>query len=165
MIFSPETELFLEIQIFSPPNLFHWKLICVAKVNMLTQSFFLFMYGFSLSNTDRNCKIPIFFSSSIHFCRKFWLNYSFYCCHFMFDYTQTWIFSNFLHLYDCSHSHFSNLQWICNDFFTWNWFFLGNLIFFHHKTCFIGIIFVNPTAICSHNHFFYLSMVFPCKRR
>ena len=71
MIFSPETELFLEILIFSPPNLFHWKLTCMVKVNMHVDSFFLIAHGFSLSNKDQNYKIPIFFSSSIHFCRKF----------------------------------------------------------------------------------------------
>ena len=46
------------------------------------------------------------------FLQKILLNYSFYCCHFMFDSTQTWIFLNFLHLYDSSDSHFL----ICNEY-------------------------------------------------
>ena len=58
MIFSPETEFSLEFLIFSPPNLFHWKFICVGKVNMHVDSnffncawIFLVKHGSKLQNS------------------------------------------------------------------------------------------------------------------
>jgi len=140
--FSPETELFLEILIFSSPNLFHWKFICMVKVNMHVDSnFFNCAWIFLVKHGSKLQNSYIFFK--FHpFLQKILLNYS-VCWHFfMSECTQTWIFPNFHYLYDSSHSHFL----ICNEyamiFSPETEIFLRNSYFFHRQTCFIGIFFL-----------------------
>ena len=65
MIFSPETEIFLRNSDFFTTKHVSLEIYLYGQGQYACRlKFFLIAHGFSLSNTDKNCKFPIFSSKS-----------------------------------------------------------------------------------------------------